>query len=308
MIVLIQIIPYTRNSLSKLLESFMSMVCKFGDSLHVLIAFNLYLDKLRQQQDTSQDMTLFSNARFKQLAKALKHNLQSKSDRLRLETLKLLTQFEQDEIQKGMTLNKVETTKCVILEYLRDSEECGFDFDQSRSRVVLLEKANEYLKRYHSTIPQLYKTLLSHYIFGAYYTKYSIVWEPTHELAQSVSRTNFNEFWELLISNLLHVYDKYGQYRIEKNQEKSMIYRSKKRTSDQHTINFETYSRNVKKIEKITDIETIFDKVMKDHSKEHTHYDTYLPMIFKDFSMCAKDDQIANQILSKYFMHSMKMN
>ncbi|EFC46198.1 predicted protein [Naegleria gruberi] len=193
-----QVLHFYNKNFNNLIEIVMEISCKFGSSLQVLISCNQLIDNV--------DSNLLTNDKFKIIAESLKSNLQSKSDNLRLETLKYLTKFEQDEIQKGIVLNKVETTKCVVLEFLRDSEECGFDWDQSRNRTVLLEKANEFLKRY--TIPQIYKTLISNYVFGSYFTKYQIVWEPTSNLASTMMRINFKEFWNLLIPIISNIYQK----------------------------------------------------------------------------------------------------
>ena len=68
-----------------------------------------------------------------------------------------------------------------------------------------------------------------------------------------------------------------------------MIYRSK-RHMDQPTVKFESYVQNVKRIEKISNLQTVFEKIVKDKSKEHTDYSTYLSMLFKDFAIAAKDN------------------
>ena len=201
MILLIELLPFSKKNPTTLLDMFIQTLSKFGDSLQVLIATHSFLERL-------EDTSLLTNEKFKQVAEALKTNMKDKSDNIRLYTLRVLTMFEQDEIEKGVTLNKVETTRCSVLDYLKESEECGFNFDESRNRVVQLEKANEFMKRYNASIPKIYKSLVSNYVFGAYFTKYSIVWDPVHTLATTMTRSNFEEFWGLMIPSLTRVYEK----------------------------------------------------------------------------------------------------
>lgn len=203
---------------------------------------------------------------FKSVALALKENLSSENNNSRIYTLKILNKIP------GILMKN--NTKCIALEFILGQEECELNWEKEREKLYFLHKLLDDFSRNGKSYDSIYIELLSHYILGGYFVKYSEVWPLIKQLGILLSRTDSQMFWNIFIPKLKFYH--HLDLVHEESKEKSFIYRKEKFKVS--SIKFNDYEK-IFSSQNIS-LEELFSKFLLE-PYEHTDYTQYFQSLWE---------------------------
>jgi hypothetical protein len=98
------------------------------------------------------------------VAPLLMSNLSSENGNLRLQTLEFFVQFP------GILIHN-SNKKCRAIEELLESERCGINFQELKTKTNSIHRVLDELQRNLSNTDKIYLQILSHYVMGGFFVK-----------------------------------------------------------------------------------------------------------------------------------------
>jgi U3 small nucleolar RNA-associated protein 20 len=279
----------------KLFDSVISFLQKYPSNVHTVRAVDLYLNVYSKGE-------LLPNKFLLDTYSQLAPNLHSRSSEMRLYTLQLLNRFTPSELTVTTT-NGQYNGGCNILSLLKNSESRGIDWELSRQKLYELDCVLQEIQRYRNRIPQLYYTLLAHYVFGALFIKFSMVWPPVQEIAKALISFKFSLFWDVFYPILEEIYLEahYESSNVDSDEATPYIYK-KEVVLKMPFVKFENYNKTFS-TRSLNHLETMFSKEFDESSdpEKYTELKTYLQMLWGFFGEATRASVERSADVCKFF-------
>ncbi|EDO33281.1 predicted protein, partial [Nematostella vectensis] len=143
---------------------------------------------------------LLSTDNLEKVYPLLSSNLSHPAHLVRLNTLQILSAFEQ--FQFTPSEDSPNPGQCKLFEICLDAEQTPPSFHQYRDKLVRLRKLT-YSSAYHHALPDFYHDVTARYLLGQLYLNFSPMWDPVIEVIKTHAQgKNVKIFWEVFRDHL----------------------------------------------------------------------------------------------------------
>ncbi|XP_048578586.1 small subunit processome component 20 homolog isoform X2 [Nematostella vectensis] len=143
---------------------------------------------------------LLSTDNLEKVYPLLSSNLSHPAHLVRLNTLQILSAFEQ--FQFTPSEDSPNPGQCKLFEICLDAEQTPPSFHQYRDKLVRLRKLT-YSSAYHHALPDFYHDVTARYLLGQLYLNFSPIWDPVIEVIKTHAQgKNVKIFWEVFRDHL----------------------------------------------------------------------------------------------------------